>query len=378
MWVVQTLSVVAIFSAATGIFFAFIFLSIRGNKAFANRFLSALLIVFAIRIAELAFYWTGYIGRLPHVWNVSSSLPLLFGVLIYFYIKYSQSEEEKLNSRFYLHLIPFFVYLVYLMPGYLADTEYKLEQLRNITSQNPVYGVEFYTFRTLKLIHMIVYAVLSIDLVKNFRNQNLNSLQQKEAKWHIYLVGGFIIFLTITGIQTFGIAVSGYDYIIELDSALMLTCAFMIYSSIYFTVKNPDIFIGSLRKLPLLKYKRSSLTDEKAERYAEQLKQLMKEEEPYLEPELKLSDLAEKLSLQSHHVSQVINDKLGKSFNDFVNEYRIEKAKELLKDPNYDRFTILAISYEVGFKNKASFNSAFKKFVEVTPSEYKKNGFVLN
>jgi len=372
MWIVQTLAVLALLSAATGIFFSFIFLSIKGNKAIANRMLSFLLVTFSIRIAEIAFYWTNYVWEFPHLFNISTSTPLLFGVLIYYYIKYSQNEEEKLNHKFFIHLVPFFIYMIYLIPGYLQSEEFKLAELKNVTSSNPVYGVEFYTFRTLKLIHMVIYAVLSMTLINNFREKNLNSHQQNEIRWHQYLVAGFIIFIVITGLQTLGIAVSGYKYIIELDSALMLTCIFMIYSSIYFTVKNPDIFIGSLRKLPLIKYNRSSLTFEKAKEYADRLIKMMKDDKPYLNPDLKLSHISEKLLIQTHHISQVINDNLGYSFSDFINSYRIEEAKRLLKNPGYDKYTILAISYEVGFQNKSSFNNAFKKFTGLTPSEFKK------
>jgi len=375
MWIIQTLAGLAILSAATGIFFAFIFLSIKGNKALANKMLSLLLITFSIRIAEIAFFWTKYIWDFPHLLDVSTSMPLLFGVFIYFYVKYSQSEEEKLNYRFFIHLIPFIIYLIYLAPTYLQSANLKLAELRNITSKTPVYGIDFYTFRILKLIHMVIYAVLAMSLVNNFSGKNLNEQKKNELRWQRYLVIGFIVFIIITGLQTFGIAISGYKYIIELDSALMITCAFMIYGSIYFTVKNPDIFISSLRRLPLLKYKKSLLNEEKASEYLNAIIKYMQEEKPYLNPELKLSDLSKQISIQTHHISQIINKKFGCSFSDFINRYRVNDAKELLINPEYDKFTILSICYEVGFKNKASFNSAFKKFTKLTPSEYKNNSF---
>lgn len=377
MAVIKILSTLALFSVATGIFFASVFLSIRGSKALANRILSVLLVTFSIRIGEIAFYWTSYVQDFPHIYDISTSMPLLFGVLIYFYVKYSQNEQDKIDYNFFIHLVPFAIYLIYLMPFYLQSAEYKLAELNNVTSLNPSYGIEFYTFRTLKLIHMVIYAVLTIDLIKAAKEKNLTKQQQNELRWHRYLIIGFIGFISVTGLQTFGIAVSGYKYIIELDSALMITCAFMIYSSIYFTVKNPDIFIGTFKKLPISKYKRSSLTEEKAEKYVKRLVKYMEEEKPYLNADLKLSDLSNSLSIHTHHLSQVINDKLKLSFSDFINRYRINEAKKMLKDSEYDRYTILAISYEVGFKNKASFNSAFKKFTKTTPSEFKRNSYEI-
>lgn len=372
MTVINILSTLALLSAATGIFFSFVFLSIKGNKSLANRMLSLLLFLFSIRIGEIAFYWTTYIKDFPHLYNISSSMPFLFGVSIFFYVKFSQNDEEKINYSFFLHLIPFVLYNIYLFPFYIQSADYKLNELLNITSTSPAFGIEFYTFRTIKLLHMTIYAVLTGTLINNAKMKDLNKQQRNEMRWHKYLVTGFIVFIAITGLQTFGIAVSGYEYIIELDSALMITCAFMIYSSIYFTVKNPDIFIGTFRKLPILKYNRSSLTEEKAEEYAKKIVEYTEKEKLYLNPDLKMSDLSKSLSIPSHHISQVINDKLGTSFTDFINKYRINDAKKLLKDPEYDKFTILSIAYESGFKNKASFNSAFKKFTKITPSEFKK------
>lgn len=378
MIIIKILSALAILSAATGIFFSFIFLSIRGNKSFANRMLSLLLLTFSLRISEFALYWSEYIWEFPHLYGISATLPLLFGVFIYFYVKYSQNEETKFSYKFYFHLIPFVLLFIYLSPYYFRSADYKIAELRNITSSTPVFGIEFYTFRILKLIHMVIYAVLSFALIKNSEQSDTVKKKYNELKWNKYLVVGFIVFIVITGIQTFGIAVSGYKYIIELDSALMITCAFMIYSSIYFTVKNPDVFIGSFKKIPLLKYNRSSLTEEKSVEYLNTLIKFMEVEKPYLNQDLKLSDLSQQLSIQTHHISQIINEKLNLGFSDFINKYRVNDAKRLLKDPEYDRFTILSICYEVGFKNKASFNNAFKKFTKLTPSEFKNSSYQLD
>jgi AraC-like DNA-binding protein len=375
MATISILSTLALLSAATGIFFSFVFLSIKGNKSLANRMLSLLLFLFSIRIAEIAFYWTTFVLDFPHIFDISSPMPFLFGVSIFFYVKLSLNDGEKLNYTFLYHLIPFILYTIYLMPFYMQSADSKIAELTNITSTNPVFGTEFYTFRTIKLLHMTAYAVLTGALINSVKIKDLNKQQRIEIKWYKYLVIGFVVFIAITGLQTFGIAVSGYKYIIELDSALMITCAFMIYSSIYFTVKNPDIFIGTFRKLPILKYNRSSLTDEKAEIYSGKIIELMQTEKIYLNPDLKLSDLSKKLSIPVHHISQVINDNLKLGFSDFINKYRIDEAKKLLKDPEYDKFTILSVGYEVGFKNKASFNSAFKKFTKITPSVFKKQYF---
>jgi AraC-like DNA-binding protein len=102
------------------------------------------------------------------------------------------------------------------------------------------------------------------------------------------------------------------------------------------------------------------------------LNSYMTEEEPYLDPSLTIYDLAKKTGIPSKEVSLMINHELNQHFFDFVNGYRIRKAMDLLKDPGKKEFTVLEILYEVGFNSKSSFNTAFKKYTQITPTQYRK------
>jgi ligand-binding sensor domain-containing protein/AraC-like DNA-binding protein len=120
------------------------------------------------------------------------------------------------------------------------------------------------------------------------------------------------------------------------------------------------------------KYKTSSLAPELAEQVASRLLRLLEEEKLYLNPGLSLRDLAQRLRIHSNHLSRIINERFGASFNDFVNRYRIEEAKRRLADPEAREASILDIALNSGFFSKSVFNTAFKKFVGTTPSEYRK------
>jgi AraC-like DNA-binding protein len=103
------------------------------------------------------------------------------------------------------------------------------------------------------------------------------------------------------------------------------------------------------------------------------LEQLMQQQQPYLEPELSLSDLAQRMGLSTSVVSAVMNTGYGKNFNDFVNSYRVERVKALLHDPTYSHLSLLAIGLEAGFNSKATFNRAFKKLTGIAPGDYLKS-----
>ena len=101
--------------------------------------------------------------------------------------------------------------------------------------------------------------------------------------------------------------------------------------------------------------------------------ELMEKEKYYQEPELTLQNLADKLHVPAYQVSQAINEGLKKNFYDLVNGYRIEEAKRLLLDPNNNNYTILSVGFEAGFNSKTTFNTVFKKFTGLTPTEFRSN-----
>jgi AraC-like DNA-binding protein len=120
------------------------------------------------------------------------------------------------------------------------------------------------------------------------------------------------------------------------------------------------------------KYKTSSLGAEAAEQIAPRLLRVLDEEKLYLNPNLSLRDLAQRLRIHPNHLSRVINERFGLSFNDFINRYRIDEAKRRLADPAERETSVLDIALGSGFFSKSVFNTAFKKFAGTTPSEYRK------
>ena len=184
-----------------------------------------------------------------------------------------------------------------------------------------------------------------------------------------------------------GIDLSGH---FNLTSVLT---AFYVYALGYMGLIKSEVFtvaeiVNSISHLPELsyqsrkdkeeddvkanKYERSGLSEKNAKIYSEKLLQLMKEEQPYKNSNLTLNQLAEMLSISPHNLSEVINTHLGKNFFDFVNSYRIEKVKAALADKNLQHLKLIVLAFEAGFNSKSSFNNIFKKFTNLTPSEYRK------
>ncbi len=100
------------------------------------------------------------------------------------------------------------------------------------------------------------------------------------------------------------------------------------------------------------------------------IKELMQNQKPYLNPNLNLGDLAFMLEMRPQDLSQLLSNKLSTNFYSFINRYRVERCKTMLKDPEYSNFSMEGIAKEAGFKSKSTFYSRFKEFTGLTPLQY--------
>ncbi len=118
------------------------------------------------------------------------------------------------------------------------------------------------------------------------------------------------------------------------------------------------------------KYKKSNLPDELINSINQSLEIIMEIQKTYLHPTLGMPDLAEMLEISTNQLSQYLNEKIGKNFYEFLNNYRLKHFLEIMRNPKFSHLSILGMAYESGFNSKTTFNSFFKKELGLTPSEY--------
>ena len=153
---------------------------------------------------------------------------------------------------------------------------------------------------------------------------------------------------------------------------------------VFKALKHPELFEGIDSKLPLVRdleldlkaNEKSKLATEedlgnKPDDRIMELRAYMDREEPFLDPDLTIHQLATRLKIPLRDLSLLINRDLNQHFFDFINAYRIKKAKEILVDASRSDHTVLEILYAVGFNSKSSFNTAFKRQTGVTPTQYR-------
>jgi len=223
---------------------------------------------------------------------------------------------------------------------------------------------------------MLFYNIKILNSIKELGHalkQTRSNLKEISNRWFKYLLRGYTIFLSLM-LLYFLLLISGFYYSygeqIRLVFALIIT--FFIHAIAFKTLINPEIISENI--LLLLsddKYKNSHLTIENRNKYQTLLADYMTRSKPYHNSELKLNDLANNLSIQPYNLSQVINEQHKMNFFDFINSYRVEEAKHKLCNSTTNE-TILSIAFSVGFNSKTAFNRAFKKYTQMTPSQFKK------
>jgi len=166
---------------------------------------------------------------------------------------------------------------------------------------------------------------------------------------------------------SFAFVLKSYFYQTPLFKIAALITGLLLVIALYCGLKK-FLYYRKLRN----KYRHSTLDAQKAEHYLRELQHLMETKKLYRDENLTLDALAKELSIAPRYLSQVVNEQLNKNFRDYLNEYRIEEAKEFLARHGKNNHKILGIAFEVGFNSKEVFNRSFKKYTGTTPSQYMK------
>lgn len=202
---------------------------------------------------------------------------------------------------------------------------------------------------------------------------SLDTLSHSWLKWILTLqfgIWGIAIF-------TYMIAGSGIPLGKHIDTIIFTTASIWVYTIIILRIRQPQIFINKhveyiTNTLIEKEHSNCSTPDNpQMELLHKKLLSVMVNKEPFLQPRLSLDDLAKELSCSKHDLSFVINQKCRCNFYEFINSYRLNRAKELL-DQQTSTFTIYQIALECGFNSKSSFNTLFKRREKRTPSQYRK------
>jgi len=231
-----------------------------------------------------------------------------------------------------------------------------------------------------KILVVGAYVIYSLTLYLKAKKTDSYLLGlSTQTKWWITTVvlGSVTLFGLIVALELVQV-LSIYQIT---DKLLVINILTSIFAILFIYIGNKYAFLLSKVSNSVEKPKRKnsttptvqndeSLIDPKFERIFNEVEQLMKEQQLYLEPELTLSMVSERIKVPSAIVSQAVKIFTNQSFPSYINTYRVDMVIEKMNSPLFKTYTILSLALESGFNSKASFNRIFKQQKGVTPSEY--------
>ncbi|MET7038059.1 AraC family transcriptional regulator [Elizabethkingia miricola] len=295
----------------------------------------------------------------------------------YLYVLSVCYTNFRLKPKHLIHVIPFLAFNAFMMWGiYFSDRPAKIKFINSMNDM-PLLQFFLFLFEALFQVYFIA-SFLAIRKAKkvyleNYTNPNISALNALYKITILYYVLHFIVLIRWLVTYIFGVG-EIRAWIVTLDGFAFLFCTCWY---LFVALNNPEFFRGVNSDLKPItevvpKQKNMPLLVDGRNKEVEFLKDFMKEKEPYLDSSLTIQDLAEQVEMPVKDLSTLINLYMDKHFFDFVNEYRIEKAMQILKDPFQKELTVLEILYQVGFNSKSSFNTSFKKYTGKTPTDFRK------
>ncbi len=339
----------------------------KANRA-ANRFLALAIVTVVLWITQILGIDIGLSAYFPNWSRLPLQFSLTLGPLLYFYVLKITRPEYKFRAKDLLHFSPLLLELGAhtLEVGDSIKTGAATYNTPAFKQLNPV-------LQLLAFVSVIVYLYLSHRLIERFYQQlkfnNGSDRYRHELRWLHNLLKAFallwLLWIPFTAADYFF-----YHYQLSAQAyyPLYLLLVSMITWMAARAFLRPEIGAPAENSSILKPLLPAELKQKGA-----WLKRSVKEKRYYRDPELSLGSLAEKLGLHTHELSRILNTVLKKTFNDFINEYRVQEAIRKMQDPANDHITLLGIGYESGFNSQSSFNRIFKQITGKSPLDYKNN-----
>ena len=325
------------------------------NQIFFGLFLALSLMIFYFFLFESKLIETH-----PYLAVICIPGIFLIGPMVYFLALYSISKAFEFNLKKYWHIVPVFISLVI---GVLSVAIYGYERLSIYFN---FYGNKaIIVLGALGTLSFTIYLIITGKiLIKSFLWHPV-TLKNEPPALASFII--FDIFIAASVTDTLGLFTGHYIFL-QLSVLLVSVCVIILFllNLIY---PNFNLLIDDV--VTKEKQRRSYLSNIDTDNLKSRIEELMYSKEIYTDEHLTLEKLAFQAEVSSHQLSEFINEYYHKNFTTFINEFRINKAKELLI--NNPAYTILAVAYDVGFNSKSVFNKAFRETTGLTPSQYKGN-----
>lgn len=363
-----------------GLLFLVVLLLQRRSNRRANLVLASLVALLLWHHVDFIINTSFWYQVFPYLYTPNYLSWFLFGPLVYLYIKYLLEPDYQPGLLVKLSFLPAVISAANYFGLYTMDTTTKVELIKRTAILNEtelstffepaIHGSIIFTGQLLVLSAALASCVYELRRAASLKGIDRDRQLSWNLRWLYFVVAAFTVAAMISNFYFRAIWVAP---VLTLDTLYLYIAPLTVFLVILETraFLQPETYTRlSAQEESVGKYLNSTLSDKELQQIVNRLQDHMAENSPYLQSDLRIAHLSRDLHIPVNHLSQAINQKLGKSFTELINQYRISEAQKILDADRSCEVNLLAVALEVGFNNKTSFLNAFKKNLEMSPSSY--------
>lgn len=362
----ELIDVVILIGICQGVFLSLTLQRITNNNRAANTILSLLIVICTVMLMG-RFLMIRFFSKAIFLWALIADVVIfVFGPLFYSYVRRLLLKKAFSSKISYVHYLPAILfsivaiaYLVYYTPISYYDA-YRNGELTLMFNLVLVAGI----------ISNMIYLFLSYKVLTDFKKQIQHQISftqspVKYLQFFLMAIGAIILVWALTFLNIKFL--NRYLLVFNYDVVWAIIPLF-IYVIGYFSLKQPELFRA--HKNPKPKEVKNRLDPEETRLLKTKLDSLMINDKIFLQSDLTLTDVSEKINASTNNVSWLLNNHYEMTFYDYVNSYRVKEFVRKVENQEYLQRTILGLSMDVGFNSKSTFNKAFKLTMKQTPSNF--------
>lgn len=300
--------------------------------------------------------------------------------LLYLYVRTSINENPRFRKKDLFH---FSLPAILLIESIIVPGMYKIEE---DMYHSPEINAVTFIYGGISLVFILIYILIIFRMIKQHQAElpNLFSFTSSRItfNWIKIVILLFVFNWIITGLAT-AVNISFRNQVIDPGVVFFINLGIFSFAISYFGFFQPSLFFSprgselvpevrqtQVNEQDKVKYRKSNLTEEKAMEYLGQITSLLETERLFLQPDLSIQEVSDRLDAPKHYLTESLNTYMGKNFYTLINEYRIKEFKTLAADEKNQHLTLLGMAYDSGFNSKSAFNMVFKKQTGETPSQF--------
>jgi len=358
----------------------------------ANHWLAGYALTLALLASGDLLEDTRWLLLWPQAAHITDWLIFLVGPLLWIYVRRLTMSETPSGRVWLLHAVPALGCLTALVPFYAQSTEAKAAIVATELADHSGGHSPILLLAALQTLAYWIASAWTLLRFPRLLRDRYSSLEHRTFAWLRWILAiNLTMWLMWVSNMVFDVAWARWldDVAIPLG----------LYVLAFLAIRQPAVFVGSAVFVSLtepdepsdplpraespasadpeaaperVRYRRSGLDKTRVPELLARLDQLMQTEKPWLENDLTLLQLAERVGVTSHHLSQLLNEHVGEAFFDYINRRRVAEVQRCFADPAYQSESILAIAMAAGFNSKAGFNAIFRQTTGRTPSQYRR------